>query len=282
MNNKQFLNWARVLAREYGGRLTVSEEEVRLDPSSEKWEQVTGSKNPLVLALAPKGVDPWRLRLRHVEKAAARAVISGPVGFSCSVEENEKRKYTHGPIDIIRLAFGLSLSVGHNYGQRYTAYYLGEGKEAFYISTQDRLFELCTNIQALDLNKSILKSGLQNILSLIKQVAHEYRTLALIQEQLKQMSEALSGELRDLDRLYTASYGQYAQLLGRAPDGLRGEDAIEAEYLNRMEDIMEKFKLCVVFKPLSLSIVRCKARIRKKGKATEITLPFVDNSFRIE
>ena len=107
-------------------------------------------------------------------------------------------------------------------------------------------------------------------------------TLAPIQEQLKQMNGALSGELRDLDRLYTASDGQYAQLLGRAPDGLRGEDAIEAEYLNRMEDIMEKFNPCVVFKPLSLSIVRCKARIRKKGKAAEITLPFVDNSFRIE
>jgi hypothetical protein len=263
--------------------MIASEQEVRLEPSSGKWEQLVGSRDPIVLKIAPEKVDVWRMRLEHVEKRAAQAVILRPVGFSCSAKERDKNLERADEVaNVIRLAFGLSLPLGHSCRYRYTAYYLSEVAEAFWVAGQDKLFESWRNIRALDLDNSMLRIGLQHMLGLIEGVEHEYRAQVPVKEELARLNEALSGELRDLDRLYIASYGQYAQLLGRAPDSLRGEDAIEAEYFNRMEDILERYKLCVVFEPLTLGIVQCKVGIREEGKTTEIALPFVDHPFRVE
>src|SRR5712692_5597145 len=124
MVDPYFLNWARVLAKAYGGRITASGEEVRLEGSPDQWESVTGSKDPILLSSNPQNPEAWRARLQYVEKRIARAVISSPVGFSCSLIENGKQHRDGGEVvEVVRLAFGLSLSLGLNCKQRYTAYY---------------------------------------------------------------------------------------------------------------------------------------------------------------
>jgi hypothetical protein len=277
-----FLNWARVLANEYGGQSTVIGEEVRVEGSSDKWDSVTGSKDPIVLSSNPQHPDAWRTRLQFVEKRTSRAVNSSPVGFSCSMIENGKARDSGGPVEVVRLAFGLSLSLGASLRRRYTAYYLSNTKQALYIQGQDRLFAACTNIGALDLRNKALTLGTEHLLGLLKEVEREYSLSTSVQEQTKSLNETLSSELRELDRLYKAGHGQYAQLLGRAPEPLKGDDAIESEYLHRLEDLLRKYRLSVLFTPLSLGIVRCKVRITTKGKVTGVSLPFVDNSFSTE
>lgn len=277
-----FLNWARVLANEYGGKSTVIGEEVRVEGSSDQWESVTGSKDPIVLSSNPQHADAWRTRLQFVEKRTARAVNSSPVGFSCSMIENGKPRDSGGLVEVVRLAFGLSLSLGASLRRRYTAYYLSNTKQALYIQGQDRLFAGCTDIGALDLRNKALTLGTERLLDLLKEVEREYSLSTPVEEQTKRLNETLSSELHELDRLYKASHGQYAQLLGRAPGPLKGDDAIESEYLHRLEDLLRKYRLAVLFAPLSLSIVRCKVQITTKGKVTGISLPFVDGPLSVE
>lgn len=272
-------NWARILAKEYDGRLTVLPEGVRLEGSSDRWEQSTGGKDPILLMSRPQTPEQWRERLKHVEKRAARAVMSGPVGFSCSVAETKRVKTQNiSDAKVVRFAFGLSLSLGQSCYRRYTAYYVSATEETFFLGGQDSLFESCENLGGLDLNDRLLSKGLPRVISLLPDVEADYNACGPVRAEVKRLNEAVSTELRDLDRLYLAGYGQYALLLGKAPERLRGEDAIESEYLAKMNDILERFKVSIILKPLSLGLVSCKVRVSKKAGGTQAILPFVDKA----
>src|SRR6185503_17588550 len=137
-----FKDWARVLAREYGGRITdVTEEHVRLDGASEQWQKTLGDLPQLTLNNSPSDPDAWRLRLQHVEKRIAQVIISAPVAFLCSL--NKKPKAAHQSANVIRFAFGLTLSLGDPCARRYTAYHLCEMETTVYVSGGDRLFQTC-------------------------------------------------------------------------------------------------------------------------------------------
>ncbi len=273
MASRYFLDWCRVLAEEYGGRYATTGSGVRIDPSSDKWNEASGSAGPILLAPFPKDAPSWRARLQHVEKACARAIISGPVGFSCVVS-NKASKHPGELTNVIRLAFGLFLSLGPSHLTRYTAYYAPTLKKGLHLLGSDELFQSCTEVQSLSLTQKNLTATLPPLLDLVSNVEQEYIAQPSVKESLSRLSDVRSAELRELDRLYTANYGQDAKLLGRS-NSLKGEDAIEAEYFSRMGDILEKYKPAVIFKPLSLGIIRTTLTRDKKVQGTKLALSFV-------
>jgi len=273
-----FLKWAQGLASEYGGQVSaVTRDKVRLESSSNRWEQLSGGKEPILLGENPATADEWRVRLQHVEKRIARAIGSAPVSFSCSVKQADKNRDANGAV--VRFAFGLSLSLGVACTRLYTAYHVSGFARAFYISGQDRLFETCTGTGPVNLRDKNLISGLRQILNVIPEVEREYQGLECVRQQLDVLNRNLSAELRDLDRLYIASHGQYAQLLGKPSEAVKGDEAIELEYFNKLEDIVGKYRMSVRFAPLSLGLVRCKVKATKVKGAGQISIPFVDRSF---
>jgi len=275
MSRDVLREWVKVLSKEYAASLRHEEGEFRLESSSDKWRELTGSTKTIVISSEPESGGSWWMRLRLVEKAAARAIISAPVGFSCSLGVGRKqRKSKAGHTDVMRLAFGFSLSLGASSRQRYTAYYVKLFDKAFHILGEDQLFDHCCEIDPLDLRSPCLKDGLKPLLPAVDRAQADYRASSMVTDQLDSLREKLLKELTDLDKLYAVNYGQYAQLLGRPPDGLRGEDAIEAEYVSRMEDIFLKYQPAVVFEPLTLGVIRCEIRKRKRGKITSIAFPF--------
>lgn len=72
--------------------------------------------------------------------------------------------------------------------------------------------------------------------------------------------------------------------MGMGSDQRGGDDAIASEYLGRLEDIVGQFKMSVLLEPLSLGVIRCDARLTRKGSTTEVKLPFRPDvlAFKIE
>jgi hypothetical protein len=258
--------------------MTVSKEGAKLDRDSERWRQIMGAQRSLVLREKPKDPAEWKVRLQHVEKRVARAIITAPVAFSCVVKPSKgKREDT-----VIRFAFGLSLSLGLACQRRYTAYYVPDTKRSFYLAGQDQLFEVGSDFGPANPGSKESINGLRQILELVPKVVSEYQESGLVTEQIRVLDKVLSHELRSLGWLYLATSNQYPTLLGNSSDlAVKGDDAVELEYLNKLEDIVSRFKVSVRFAPLSLAIVRCHINAKAKRGGTDITIPFVDQPFLI-
>lgn len=280
MSDNLFLDWARVLATEYGGRTTgLSDGDIRLAPASGRWKKVLGDTTEILLSPNPTDPDAWRVRLQHVEKRIAQALISAPVAFSCSVKAS--RGAGNRPIELVRLAFGLSLSLGASYARRYTAYHFGEAEKAFYIAGRDKLFESCEDFGAASVRKKDVTNSLRRMLELIPETVRDYQDSEPIRRQIDLQRTSLSSELRDLDRLYVASHGQYGRLLGQPPESVKGDDAIELEYFKRMEDIVARYGISIRFVPLTFGIIKCNVQVKKRKDGAEIALPFLDSPLHL-
>jgi hypothetical protein len=276
MSNQPLIHWTQQLAGEIGGQVNLEGDRIHLHPASPKWATATDGQESIVISPSPENVEEWRLRLRYVEKAAAQAILSGPVGYSCRlhVPRNTEKEGEH--TEVIRLAFGLSLSMGANCYRRYTAYHLPSLGVTAYSAGRDKLFDDQVETEALDLKEPHLRSSIETLLDLAARIEGEYLGLPQVSEQIETLNQSLSSELRALERFYTPGRGQYVRVLGNLDPKLRGEDKLDAEYSNKARDIIEKYQLRVIFRPLSLGKIHCKVKVKKSLKGPKLALPFVD------
>lgn len=273
MSNVQLQRWGMYLARELGVHYEESNDGVILTPVNEKFQEVAGQRDSIHICANPLDPSAWQNRLRYIEQSVAQAILAGPVGFTTILEKGPGE-----PTGLVRLAFGLSLTTGCACRRRYTAYYLENS--TFFVQGTDSLFDLVEKSTALDMSKQELAEALEEISKRLPQIETQYLYDQDVIKQLDFLNKNLGRELRDLDRLYLSGHGKYARLIGKPPQRLRGEDAIEAEYMNRMEDIVARHQLAVRFEPLSLGLVYCSVQKRMIRKRTELRLPFLPEPLR--
>jgi hypothetical protein len=276
MNEKALIAWVQRLAGEIGRRAVVRRQDIQLHQVSPKWVSITGSQDPICISSMPVSVEDWRSRLRYVEKAAARKILDGPVGYSCSLRGSSNTGNGSEHTIVVRLAFGLSLSTGPSCNCRYTAYYIANKKAVSFICGSDQLFDENIEIGALDLKEKNLRNGAKYLLELVKRIEGDYQESMQVQEQVSKLNESLSNELRALERFYTPSGNEYAHALGSLDKKLRGEDRLDAEYANKARDIIERYQVNVIFRPLSLGTIHCDVKIKKDAKAMKVSLPFIN------
>lgn len=277
-----FDEWVKLLADQYAAEVQKEGEWYRIRSSSEEWAKLVDTEESVALTLSPDSEASWKNRLLLVEKAVARAIGTAPVGFSCELADRGAGPNTEtSDVTVVRLAYGFSLSVGRCLRQRFTAYYVIELDKSFHVLGRDGFFDLAHHVQELDLESQVVESGLLPLLATVQETQQVYCSLDSVRSELSRLQKSLSRQLRDLDRLYTINYGQYARLCGRVPTGLRGEDAIEAEYMNKMEDIFHRHQPAIVFEPLTLGVIYCKVNIKRHRRIPEIEFPFnSDQLFR--
>lgn len=270
-----FDEWVNLLGRQYAAEVRKEREWYRIKSSSRAWTDLAGTAEAVVITSPPNSEESWKNRFRLIEKAVARAIVAAPVGFDCKLINPDVQPNAEvNDVTIIRLAYGFSLSIGRCLRQRFTAYYVIELDESFCVLGEDDLFDLNCQLKELNLENQAVKSGLSPLLASVQETQQVYCSHNSVRTELDRLQKNLLRELRDLDRLYTVNYGQYAKLHGRASAGLRGEDAIEAEYLNKMEDIFHRYQPAVVFEPLTLGVVYCQINIKRHGRISEIEFPF--------
>lgn len=270
-----FNAWVDLLTDQYKADTKKIEDGYQIKSSSKAWVDLAGTEDIIELSLSPNTASTWEHRIRLVEKATARAVVSAPVGFSCNPVGLELAGNPGANlVTILRLAYGFSLSVGQCLRQRLTAYYVVESGQSFYIVGQDELFDHNPQVQGLDLEDPYFQTSLSPLMFTVNETQEEYCSQASVRNELDKLKRSLSKQLRNLDRLYTVNYGQYARLYGRKTEKLRGEDAIEAEYIDKMEDIFYRHQPTIIFEPLSLGLIKCNVSIQQYGEYSEVTLPF--------
>jgi len=264
--------WAKAVASIYQASVFDEHAGVRLTCDSDSWKHFSGGTEEVMMEFEAPSRGDLRSRLRVLEKAAAQAIISAPVGFQASLLRG-KRAPSGGTV-VLRFAFGFSLSLGRSCRRRYTAYCIPSLHASCHVLGEDLLFSNPYEVAPLD-EDSALKRGLPDLWHSIVLAEREYRESALAEGERSRAAERATSELRELDSLYRANHGRNAVLMGMSgSDQQGGDDAIASEYLGRLEDIVGQFKMSVLLEPLSLGIIRCNARVKRKGSTIEVKLPF--------
>ncbi len=283
MSDTPLQQWARWLASEISARAIPEADDIRLQPVSTGGAQPASIQDSILLCPTPGSTNAWQVRIRYVEKAVAKAILSGPVGYSCFVMGGLPENSPVSPtVNVVRLAFGFSLSVGHSCRCRYTAYHLIGGDAGFFVRGNDTLFASSIATTPLNLEDSRLKTAIDRLLGLVKNAALDYAGQPQIRKQLEGLDRSLSAELRELDRLYLAKHDPYAQILGNPAEGSRGEDALDVEYSSRMRDTIEKYRETLLFEPLSLGMIQCNGRVTTSNGSVYTSVPFVEQPFAVD
>lgn len=269
MNETALHTWGRTVATILGAQFNKSGSDFVLTPLSETWQRITGISDPIQICAEPQDKTSWKNRLRFVEQSAAQALLAGPVGFACELENGHSKLAS-----VYRLALGLSLSTGHACRRRYTLY-SHEGS-VFFTDGSDCLFDHTRSITALDLKRTQFLDVLAEVCKPLSQIATSYASDTDVAQQVESLNKKLAAEMRDLDRLYLSGHGKHARLIGNALEGLHGEDAIEAEYLGRLRDIVARYQVSICFEPLTFSLINCRLQQRKTRSGIQIKLPFVE------
>ncbi len=265
--------WAKAVASVYQANVSEEPAGISLTCDSNSWRHFSGGTEEVMIEFEAPSRGDVRSRLRVLEKAAAQAIISAPVGFQASLH-SAKRVPFDGTV-VLRFAFGFSLSLGRSCRRRYTAYCIPSLHASCHVVGEDLFFSNAYEVAALDDDSDAVKLGLPDLWHSVELAEREYRESALAETERSRAAERATSELRDLDSLYRTNHGRNAVLMGASgPDQRGGDDAIASEYLGRLEDIVGQFKMSVLLEPLSLGVIRCNARVKRKGSTTEVKLPF--------
>jgi hypothetical protein len=252
--------WLTALSRHYDAELSARAGAWSIDGSSNAWaafiddfltekeKEAKRKPHSWTVRADPENVFEWRDRFRLVERAAARELTSRPVAFTASVSPRAKKART-----VVRLAFGLSLSLGTCHRCRFTAC-VADGKTTLRVG-DDELFSLAPQIAPLDLHRKELRAALPQLLVAVAEAQAAYRQDAKVVAEIESMRRRYVEDSLFLDRLYNANSASDPRLMGDPPEGLKGDDAIEAEYVMRLEDLVDRYRPRVLFEPLTIGIV---------------------------
>ncbi len=258
--------WLGALARYFEAQLSKRAGGWELDGATESWERfldsllsreerqaLNGRKlTSMGLSSEPDAVEQWRDRLRLVEKSAARTLTDAPVAFAAVIPSTAAKgtRYT-----VVRFAFGFSLSLGHRIRRRYTVYSPTREGNALFRRGDDRLFAHGATVGPLDLSRKELREAMPALSTAAKAAEEKYRQEAEVVAEITRLRHSFVEELGCLQRLYIANWGQDAPVLGAPPEGLKGDDVVEAEYVTRLEDLVDRYHSRVQFEPLTIGVI---------------------------
>jgi len=251
--------WLTVLGEYTGANLVARPEGWKIDGASEAWTRFFNDiaaedeeQHPLLIARGPHGREQWLDHLRVVERAAARQLTLAPIGFTAVLPAAARRR---GAKTIVRLAFGFSLSLGRRLRRSFTASVPLGAKQAIVTAGDDGLLELDPEIAALDVKGAELRKALPALLAGANDAQTTYRDDENVVAEIERLRRTYEDEVQSLATLYTINSGREARLLGMELQEQKGEDAIEAEYVARLEDLADRFRPRVLFEPLTLGII---------------------------
>lgn len=248
--------WLRAVAEDLDASISGTATGWRLEGTGEGWKQfvvkISGpEKKPAqkkTVRREPRNLKEWRDRLRLVEKHAAATLNDAPVGFTATFPGRRESR-------VVRFAFGFSLSLGYPLRKRFTAHFaIGKG-QASLIAGDDGLFAAHPSISALDPTRAEWKAALPHLSSAAADAQKAYLSDAAVVAEVARIRKRYSSDVQCLETLYIANWGQDARLLGTAAKHLTGDDAIEAEYVTRLEDLIDRYRPAAMFTPLSIGII---------------------------
>jgi hypothetical protein len=197
----------------------------------------------------PTTPSEWRVRLGWVEKLAANHLLNAPVLF----EADWGRGKNDGRQVILRLSFGLLLSLGDPCPVRYSASALKASRAVTVTEAAD--------IPTHGADRPIKSlpgwavRRLEDLCDAVLKTCAEYSKRSDVSSAIEAVTSARRRELGDIDRLYSAEANKNPTLLGVEEPDTSGSEAVEAERRRLQQVVLERYSVRIVVKTLSLGVL---------------------------
>ena len=207
-------------------------------------------EKPSLIAYAPKHQGDWESRLKWVEKQAAVYLLHAPILYGIQWEAKSRK----APVRVLRLSLGLSLSMGQPHPKRYTCI-LKVGKAQAKVAEGGHLPEVTGGTRWLLTGLPVwAQNELQKFPPAVLRACDLFRNGNEVQVAFSNLGKQFSDELSYLDGLYRRKQGTNDKLYGLPTPGTEGSASIEAELRRLQNTVLERYRLKLRLRILSLGV----------------------------
>jgi len=204
-----------------------------------------------LIAYAPKEQADWESRLKWVEKQSAVYLLGAPILYGIQWDAKAGKR---SAVRALRLSIGLSLSLGQPHPRRYTCT-LKRGERDIFVAEGGHLPKVTGG------NKLLLTSlpgwaenELERFAPAVLAACELFQKRPEVQVATSTLDEKFTTEMSDLERLYRRKQGTNDRLYGLPPVGREGSVAIEAELRRLQSVVLERYRLRLRLRVLSLGV----------------------------
>lgn len=271
-SSKAFEDWLNCLPGILDCRVSPGRDGASVTGHGHRWQSLGLSKRRFAVKWRPNNVTQWRNRLLTVEKLLAQTILSPRRAYRVRIDGQTLASRRGTPATVLRVAYGLSLDHVPHTRCRFTAYHVDRWKLTWLREGGDRLFEqtLCEEGSGAENTDYSFKQ----IFDLIQAHLFHFAEHSIVTTYQRALNRQLGVETDHLSRLYFGEAGNAARLHGYAPNGLRGDAAIEAEYRQRMRQIWQRSRVAVTFEVISIGVILTEARLHRRSGKPVVALPF--------
>ncbi len=204
-----------------------------------------------LIAYAPQEQVDWELRLKWVEKQAAVYLMGAPILYGIQWEAKSGRK---SAVRALRLSFGLSLSLGQPHPRRYTCT-LKRGESDIFVGNGRHLPTVTGGSQlVLTSLPGWAEKELPKFAPAVLTACELFQKRPEVHVATATLDEKFNTEFSDLDRLYRRKQGTNDRLYGLPAAAKEGSVAIEAELRRLQSIVLERYRLRLRLRVLSLGV----------------------------
>jgi hypothetical protein len=204
-----------------------------------------------LIAYEPKEQVDWELRLRWVEKQLAVYLLGAPILYGIQWEGKGRKR---SAMRALRLSIGLSLSIGQPYPRRYTCTLKHRESDVFVAEGGHLPKVTGGNKLLLTTLPDWAENELERFAPAIVTACELFQKMPEVQVATSALEEKFNIEWSDLDRLYRRKQGTNDRLYGLPAAGREGSVAIEAELRRLQSIVLERYRLRLRLRVLSLGV----------------------------
>jgi len=229
----------------------------------------------MLVAYEPASGDEWHHRIRVAEQTATRAITARPYSFCVAVNSKSRPAPSSSPVQVLRLALGVTATAGRVSFSRLTLYHIHPWDVVSIVEGDDDLFACSLTPAEFQANQDAsLSNRVQKLTEAAAKIRQELRQRPVIAESWEEQKRGVQIEMRLLNFLYFDPEYQTRLLNGLELRPFVGDSAVQAEYQRRLSNIVDRHKLSIQLWPVSLGLILCHATDRRTKKGRTISLPF--------
>jgi hypothetical protein len=249
---------------------------MRLSGRGDRWRGAGFPDGEFTVKDQPANIGEWHNRLVAVERLAARTILSSLPGYAVSIKPPVGG--ARSVVSVLRVAYAVSLDRHPATRSRFTAYQVDPANVAWTREGDDELFKQpFQDLTAGEKHSGNLEKRFELIIGEILDGLKNYIERPATKAYCTDLEKQLALQIDGLNRLYFTEGGKHARLHGFAPEGLRGDTAIEAEHRARLRSIKTLSQLRVSIELISVGLIRCALSPQRHTKRTMLALPFASH-----
>ncbi len=206
----------------------------------------------IVVKRAPADPNEWRVRFERVEKQAAIILNNPPVVYSMVWKTRGAAKQDSA---MLRLSFGVSLSVGAPLSQRYVATLERGARQAVIEERGLPPTEGAAQTAILSTLPRWVEKGTETLSRAVLEACERYQLRSEVQTAIKGLGEKRRTELAQIDYLYARRQESAGHLYGLPEPGTEGSASIEVEQRRLRQTVIDRYTVRVYVRMLSLGLL---------------------------